>query len=197
MDQRATNQDIRAHETPYAINPNSPTQFPFSLLPLDEARRRQAEDRARGAIDQTFITTSSRQVSVATTSTHTVTAGGTFSSFLSQAHLPRMPGRRRAITRTTGQGDSFSSVMRTALEDDMGQEQVPRAFLPGNTTAPSSSSTRPAFLDPPRRTFPAAAGSSSRYGNIGGDDIELVPYGAGTVAPAASAGSALGRRWSS
>lgn len=207
-DRRATNEDIRGQETPYVIDPNSPTQFPFSLLPLDEARRRQAEDRARGIVDQTFITTSSRQVSLATSSTQTVAAGGYLSTFLSQARLPRLPGRRRAVTRTTGQNDSFSSVMRAALNDDMGQEQVPRAFLPGNTTAAaaaaaSTSTTRAAFRDPPPRTFPAAAlaSSSRRYGNINDDDIEMLPYAAGTAAAAAATtttnGSVLGRRWSS
>jgi hypothetical protein len=37
-----------------------------------------------------------------------------------------LPGRRRrAITRTTGQGDSFSSVMRAALEyDNPGQQNL-------------------------------------------------------------------------
>ncbi|OIW25896.1 hypothetical protein CONLIGDRAFT_635676, partial [Coniochaeta ligniaria NRRL 30616] len=201
-DARMTNSDIRALETPYAIDPSSPTQFPFSLLSLEEARRRQADDRARGAIDQTFITTtsaSSRQVSVAGSSNHTVTAGSSFSAFLSQAHLPRMPGRRRAITRTTGQSDSFSSVMRAALDADIGQEQVPRAFLPGTTTATSTSSNaRPAFLNPPPRIYPSA--SSSRYGNINDDDMELVPYGAGTAgieSATRSRGSFLGRRWSS
>jgi hypothetical protein len=232
FDRRATSQDIaeldrrnRTLTSPYSNDPNSPTQFgqfTFPLLPLDEARRRQAEARSRGDVDQTFISSSTAtrrtHISVGPTSSiNTVTHGGPFSAFIAQAERAQrraselLPGRRRrAITRTTGQGDSFSSVMRAALEYDnpgqqnLGAEATPHAFLPGTMTATtttagnaSSSAAAPPTLHPPPRTFP----SSSRYGNIRDDDVELVPYGtssagAGIVAAETRGSTALGRRWS-
>ncbi|KAJ9130490.1 hypothetical protein NKR19_g9880, partial [Coniochaeta hoffmannii] len=115
FDRRATNDDItnmeRRNDTmssAYSNDPDSPTmfgQFTFPLLPLDEARRRQAEARSRGDVDQTFLSTSTatrRNPITSSAGTTNTTHSGRFSAFVAQAAgraqqraASLLPGRRR------------------------------------------------------------------------------------------------------
>lgn len=238
-DHRANNQDINetdrrnpAVSSPYSTDPTPSTfgQFSFALLPLDEARRRQAEARSRGEMDQTFISASTvtrrtRNSSVLASSSNLMARGRRpFSSLLAQAERAQQRAsdfiqgsrqRRRAITHTTGQRDSFSSVMRVGIEEhrtNPGAGATPHAFLPGEITPSASAGASaagagagagnnaappppPPTLHPPPRLFLG----SSRFGNIRDEDIELAPYGVpGAVAADVRPGTtALGRRWSS
>lgn len=228
LDRRATNWDIEeadgrnraAVSSPYSTDPSSSTPFsrlPFSLVPRDEFARQQAEMRSRGEMDQTFISASTapRRTAIPGSSGDTATQGRrTFSSTLrAQAeraqqrtsdllHGRRPPRGGAVVRRTTGRRDSFTSVMRVALEEygALGAEATPRAFVAGQTTTTpavnsNSDGTLPPTLLPPPRTFPR----SSRYGNIRDEDIELAPYGmlaTQSISMHCPGTTALGRRWS-
>lgn len=168
--------------TPSAAS-TTPT-LPFQLLPLDEAYRRQAEERASGRLDQTFLSAAP--------------SGSTFRA-----------GRRRATTRGSVPTDSFDAVMQAALGSDDDDDTVAPAAGTNPPTAPATTTTSsflPSLLRRPRRAF-LPRQQPRRYGAITDDDIEMLPvgpppsastHGPGTIHPSVDGSNGRrGRAWSS